>query len=800
MKKPQKQPEPVKPVKPVKQVPDKPGTTHKDRAEFFFERATFPARDAPPLELEKWWQDQNRFGDIPEHQWESAGPDNIAGRVTALVVPCDEPHTLFAGTAAGGVWRSTDWGVTWHYAWERFANQNIGALAIHPKECHQLFAATGEANQSADTYPGSGFFTSLNGGEKWTNLFTRPGGDPLPQAATEILPRRIGAIAFDPFNLIYGAVGSITHDDRMRAGLYLVKFDQGLVPCTFWGNRSYKCHAVVFHPRRQGCLFAAIELRGSQNGIWRSFDSGVTWQHLDKKNGLPEGQEFGRASIAFAPSNPEVLYVLAADRDRRLLGVFRSHNCGDDWVRIAEPDDYVFDGERFLSYNNTIVVHPLRENFVIWGGANLYRREDAGEPWTQITTVERFLPKSRQENLKDYVHEDHHALIMPQGDLVYSGNDGGVAVSFNKGDTWEDHSRRSSGMITTMFYAVDVAPTNSKVLGGGAQDNGTMITGVRKGNGTNAVLLPERDFVQAFSGDGGWIVFDPADEEKVFGSFQNVNVMRHRRGQDWMRWLKVLDSEKVIPGAERNQRSIAVLALEPGEVAGRFRKLWAGTDRLWRTDDDGATWNAVSETFDRSVISAIEISTVDSRIMYVGTTKGGVYRSTDSGTTWSRDLGGPEMPRRLITRLETHPTKPETVVAVVGSTGLASIKLESSPPPPRSKLPYGGSGETATHKPYSHIFQSDDLGVTWKDLEDGTLPNVVFYAAVFETRPPHRLFIAGDIGVLMQTPGGGWMSISGNLPNVVVSDLVYHEKDQLLIAATYGRGIWRLPTDRLQDL
>lgn len=791
MKKTPQQPDSVKPA------PEQPGTTHKERAEFFLERAAFPFRDAPPLELEKFWQDQNRFGDLPDQQWEPAGPQNIAGRVTALVVPPGEPQTLFAGSAAGGVWRSTDWGVTWDYAWERFANQNIGALAIHPQECDRLIAATGEANQSADTYPGSGFFTSLDGGMKWQNFFTRPGGEPLPRGASEETPRRVGAIAFDPYNLIYGAVGSVTHDERMRAGLYLIRFDVGLIPCIFWGNRSYNCHAVVFHPRRQGWLFAAIELRGSQNGIWRSKNSGETWEHLDERRGLPEGQEFGRASIAFAPSNPEVLYVLAADRERRLLGVFRSSDSGECWERIASPADELFATERFLTYNNTIVVHPNNENFVIWGGANLYRLTGAGQPWTKITTVDRFLP-NRVENLTTYVHEDHHALVMPDGDLVYSGNDGGVAVSRDGGDTWEDHSRRSRGMMTTMFYAVDVAPTNSKVFGGGAQDNGTLVTGVPKGVGTNAAMLPEGDFVQAFSGDGGWIVFDAADDQKVFGSFQNANVMRHRRGQNWLRWLKVLDSEKVIGGAESNQRSIAVLALEPGEVAGRFRQLWAGTHRLWRTDDDGATWRPASQTFDRSVISAIEISTVDPRIMYVGTTKGGVYRSTDGGTTWSKDLASADMPRRLITRLETHPTKPQTVVAIVASTGMTSVKLRSTRPP-KSKPPFAGARvETATEKPYSHVFQSDDMGITWKDLDGGALPNVVYYAAVFETRHPFRLFLAGDIGVLVQAPGGvGWISITGNLPNVVVSDLVYHEQDQLLTAATYGRGIWRLPTDRL---
>lgn len=749
-----------------------PTTTHKDRAVWFYQRAVFPLRDAPPTELERAWHVLAKLGKNPEHQWEEAGPFNIAGRVTSLVVHPDEPNKLFAGAAAGGVWRSDDGGVTWEPSWPRFASQNIGALAMHPFDRASLIAATGEANLSADTYPGTGIYVSGDAGTTWQSFFETPTGEPIPEEFRALIPRRIGTLAFDPFRELIGALGGVSLDERMQAGLYLVDPSMGLAPCSFFPMRSYNCHSVVFHPGIRGMLFAALELRGSQNGIWRSEDSGKNWVHL--KRGLPPGEEFGRTSLAIAPSDPDTIYALAANRARGLLGIFRSTNHGNTWRQILDgkrlPD------ESFMSYNNTIVVHPEKPDFVIWGGVNLYRTKDGGARWAQITTRVRTIRHN-------YVHEDQHALVMPRGDLVYSGNDGGVAVSHDGGDKWAERSR---GMVTTMFYDVDVAPGNSRILGGGAQDNGTLIGGVSENDG---------DFVQALTGDGGWIVFDEADEEHVFGSFQNLHVFRHRRGQPWANpsWTDV--SPRQISDEERGQRAIAVLAIEPGHRKG-IKKLWAGSDRLWRTIDDGKHWKPVSDSFDGSVISAIEIASSNPRIMFVGTTKGGIFRSKDGGKTWSQALAGVDIPPRLITRIETHPRTARTVVVTVASTGLPGASLRPTTKVQQAAEPLFRKTETRFQKAYSNVFQSDDMGESWKDIDGGSLPNVVFYALAFETRQPYRLFAAGDAGVFVKEDDG-WTPINGNLPNVVVSDLVYHHKDQILVAATYGRGIWRLHTDRL---
>jgi photosystem II stability/assembly factor-like uncharacterized protein len=735
----------------------------KDRS-FFNQHVSFPMRDASPLELERFWAGATR-ADVeipPEHHWDCLGPHNIAGRVTALAIHPEKPDHWVAGSAAGGVWSTSDAGVSWNQTWSRFAPQSIGALAW--AKCYgvwALIAATGEANMSADTYPGSGLYISLDRGLTWHGMF----GAASPETGPQGQPRRVGCIATGMGRSL--AFGSVYLDENMPAGLYFadlpagngVDFDElnGMrwVVCTdsAWGERSYNCHSVVFHPDRK-TVFTAIEPDGTLNGIWRSSDRGRSWEHLTK--GLPRGEYFRRISLALAPSDPDVVYALAASRSARVLGVFRSTNGGRSWKEIL---DGRFPRERHMDYNNTIAVHPRRPDSVIWGGMKLHRTDNAGRNWRTIT--------ARERGAKNYVHDDHHVLLWPDDETILSGNDGGVSVSRDGGRTWHERSRR---MVTTMFYDLDVAPSNGKIFGGGTQDNGTVIAGVDG--------LPEGDFVSAIGGDGAWTAFEPADAEIAFASSSDFDIRRHVRGQPWKDlagWQFISPGPDQLPDGERFQRSFTVLAIDPPTRRGS-RYLWAGSARLWSWDTQRFRWRPPSHVFDRSPISAIEISGADPRVMYVGTTKGGIFRSADRGATWSENLAGPDIPARAITSIQSHPSRASTVVVTVASTGMSNSGVRLS---------------TGEYLPYGHVFRSYTGGVTWEDIDAGALPNVAYFSAAYETHPPYRLFVASDVGVWAEIDGD-WLHINGNLPNVVVSDLVYHHHDRTLTAATYGRGVWRM--------
>jgi photosystem II stability/assembly factor-like uncharacterized protein len=740
---------------------------------FFNKHVTFPVRDASPAELEKFWRTQAQEDLNPDYFWECAGPMNVAGRVTSLVINPNDPRMWFAGSATGGVWMSPDEGGGWCYSWSNFVNQNIGALLwATPKDAAPfLIAATGEANMSPDAYPGSGLYGSWDEGLTWGAQFN-PGGKGALSIDEHVrtFPRRIGCLAQSPDGRTL-ALCSIYLDESMPAGLYL--WDYGAPqprPCEFWGRRSYNCHSAWFHPDDPRTIFAAIEPGGSDNGIWRSKDAGRSWEQLE--DGLPPGDQFRRTTLAFAPRHPETIYALAANSSDRVLGVFRSDNGGDSWRVAGRPGD--FPNERQTHYNNTIAVHPEDPKCVIWGGMQLWRTDDGGRSWRQLTSGRRGTP--------NYVHSDHHALLWPQPDTVISGNDGGVSVSRDGGETWTE---RSSGMATTMFYDLDVAPSNPMIFGGGTQDNGTLITGVP------GCRNPD-DFVPAIPGDGAWMVFDPNDANNVFASNTSFDIYHHRGRRPWTwgkGWKNIRPSR--ITDAERTERAYTVLAI--GARGTATEGVWAGSERLWRMRRvdgarvDGRNWGVASHVFDQSPISAIEIGAVDPKVMYVGTTRGGIFRTEDGGETWSENLAGHDNPLRTVTSIQTHPGQKDTVVVTYATTGILRLGVELA---------------TGRDLPYGHVFRSENSGRRWVDIDDGSLPNVAYYAAAWETHPPHRLFVAGDVGVWAFSEwevGPGirekrWENFSGNLPNVVVSDLVYHPADRSLTAATYGRGIWRMIT------
>jgi len=223
------------------------------------------------------------------------------------------------------------------------------------------------------------------------------------------------------------------------------------------------------------------------------------------------------------------------------------------------------------------------------------------------------------------------------------------------------------------------------------------------------------------------------------------------------------------------------MAIAPTKRRG-VKTVWAGSNRLWRTDNNGKSWRPVSGSFDGTPISAIEISRVRPQLIFVGTTGGGIFRSRDGGRAWSQSLSSVDIPARAITDIKTHPKYPGTVVVTVASTGVQSSGVQL---------------RTGADLPYGHVFRSDDIGETWADIDKGKLPNVVYYAAAYQAKAPYQLFVGGDLGVWAEIKAG-WLNVSGNLPSVVVSDLVYHDKDRTLTAATYGRGIWRISPANLE--
>jgi hypothetical protein len=320
---------------------------------------------------------------------------------------------------------------------------------------------------------------------------------------------------------------------------------------------------------------------------------------------------------------------------------------------------------------------------------------------------------------------------------VYAANDGGLDVSVDGGNRWEN---RSNGLATNMFYDVDVAQTDVRLFGGGAQDNGTIVTTDGR---------PDT-FFEIDGGDGGWIVIDPNDADHVYTSsqFGAITRLRHGHRRDVSPPFREEDSGGIW---------MVYVTIDPNDSD----TVYTGNQRVYRTKNDGLSWDALTPVLDGSPISAIEVAPADSTAIYVGTENGGIFRSLDGGTTWSANLTGPDLPGVMVTRIETHPADASDVYLTVGNSG------------------------------NSHVFRSRDNGSTWTDIDGGKLPDVPHSALLIRPDKPKELYVACDVGVFMTNDGGTtWRDATGALPNVMVVDIVLHEATRTLFAATYGRSIW----------
>lgn len=704
---------------------------HKGRAAWFRAREAWPLRDPTFHALKAARAKSTKaLAALPGAKaWTLVGPTNIGGRCTALVCHPQRPDTLWIGAAGGGVWKSTDGGATWRESWKRAAPLQIGSLAIDPQDPQVLWCGTGEANMSADSYPGDGLYRSANGGKSWKRVAS---------SANFTVPSRIGTVAVDPFDSKHVFAGGIGYG-RLSAG----SDSGGLVESRDGGatwarlkpaGGTYWCHSIVFDPKKQGRVFASITTQGSASGIYRSDNGGTTWRHLTQ--GLPPSDQMGRTTLALAPSSTSTLYAFAADElsDNAdlLLGVFKSTDGGTSWTNVAGNH---FANERQIGYGNAIAVHPTDPNHVICGGVDLHLTRDGGKTWKRVTRWDA------DRGTPGYAHADHHILLMPAAapGRVYSANDGGMDASADGGLTWQN---RSNGLAITMFYDVDIGQSDGRVLGGGAQDNGTLVTNTG---------VPGSYF-ELLGGDGGWIVIDPNDAGHIFASYQYGGMFRFRGGS----W------KDVTPPFDEGESAgiwMVFITMDPGNS----KCLYTGNHRLYRTRDDGNSWKPVSPVFDASPISAIEVAPADTNVIYVGTENGGVFRTDDGGATWSANLRDGVLPGVAVTRIATAPANAQDVVVTVANFG------------------------------NSHVFRSRNGGVDWDDIDRGLLPDAPHHAVLIRPDAPSSIWVCSDAGVHVTSDGGAtWRNATGNLPPAMVVDLVYHVATKTMLAATYGRSIWRL--------
>jgi photosystem II stability/assembly factor-like uncharacterized protein len=313
-----------------------------------------------------------------------------------------------------------------------------------------------------------------------------------------------------------------------------------------------------------------------------------------------------------------------------------------------------------------------------------------------------------------------------------------MALSEDGGKSW---TNRSKGLAVTAYHKIDVAQSDPRCYGGTTEANGTLITTTGR---------PD-DHLELLGNEGGRLVFDPNDPAHAYVSYYGLRITQFRGHKH----------DNVSPPATASEQwsSKGILTMDPSNS----KTLFTGSWRVWRTISRGLSWKPISPSLDGSSISAIEVSRSDRYRLYAGTEQGGIFRSLDGGDSWSHNIAGALLPSSSVTSIESSPHDADVVfVAIAGFSR-------------------------------SHVFRSDNAGVSWTDVDQGALPDVPPNTLVIPTDDADSVYVCNQVGVFVsKDQGKKWQNLTGNLPNAVMTDLVYHEKEGALYVGTFGRGIWRV--------
>jgi photosystem II stability/assembly factor-like uncharacterized protein len=693
---------------------------------------------------------------LSSSSWTAIGPApleggiSFSGRITGIAAHPADANTIYIAAAGGGVWKTIDGGSTWSPLTDGQATLSLGAIAIAPSDPSVIYAGTGEANNSADSNYGRGLLISSDGGTSWT-LSTGPSG---------IFDRlTTSQLAVDPTNssVAYAAISGVGNNASCCApgatGIWKTT-DGG----TSWTNMtalnglpsSLPWTAVTIDPNDNRLLFAAVGLffGHAANGVYKSTNAGASWTLLSTG---PTGAQAGRITLALAPSNSQVLYVVAAAPYPMggLYKVMRSDDGGATFTDLTAGTPNFVGSQGW--YDLVVVVDPATSSMVYLGGSTggnaVLSSTDSGAHWFPIGIG----------GPPDFVspHVDHHAFTFDANGQLLDGDDGGI---FRLDDptipSWSD---LNGDLNTIQFYGIGLHPTDTSIAIGGSQDNGTEVF-------SGSLTWTETD-----GGDGGFAKISRQDGSLAYhqipiSSFgPNFFRVSTDGGQTWN------TATSGIVADQNFQNFTAPFDVDPSDG----ERVLYGTNRVWETTNAGTSWTPISNigvggwSSNADIfVDAIGLAPSDANTIYAAESPfhAEVFVTTDHGASWREHEVVP-----LTTRIGDVQVDP-----IDSGTAYAVINQFSS---------------------MGNVFRTTDGGVTWTSIS-GDLPNEpVWSVQIDPTTAPHTLYVGADDGVYVSRNSGvSWSRFGEGLPDGQAVQLELNPTLHLLGVATHGRGMWEILT------
>ena len=717
-------------------------------------------------------------------KWRSIGPANMGGRTIdfAVAMVPGRPDAVYAATASGGLWRTTNQGTTWEPIFDDIDGLlSIGDVAVAHSNPNVVWVGTGEANNRQSSPWGDGVYKSVDGARTWQHMGLKE-------------TRHVGRIVIHPANpdVVYvAAVGHLWGPNPER-GVFRTTDGGASWERVLYIDEHTGATDLVIDPQDPKTLFASMYQRqrsnwgfaggGPGSGIYRTLDGGDSWQELT--DGLPEG-DLGRIGLDIYPPDPRLLYAIVEADPRRGRfgapppppdtlkgGVFRSTDRGETWEQLSPQNPRPM-------YFSQIRIDPRDPKRIYVLGNQLQISDDGGRTF--------------RNDGSPGVHSDQHALWIDPRDPnhLILGNDGGVAISWDRTETW----RFIDNLPIGQFYEIAVDMRDPYYVCGGLQDNGSWCIPsatrnfVGLGSGVDGIVNDDAYIVG--SGDGFYVLIDPDDHTIVFAESQNGRITRKDLTSGESQLITPLPGEK--PGEDGGYRwnwntPIFMSAHDP-------MTMYAGGNHLSKSTDRGVTWTELSpdlttntdrdtlEMIGRKVtddtlsrhdgigsygnLLTISESPLDPAVLYTGSDDGQIHVTRDGGTTWTNITDLPDLP-------------PFTYVSrVVASTHVLG----------RVYATFDGHTND-DYRPY--VYVSEEFGRDWRSLVSN-LPETSINIIREHPRSPNLLFVGHEKGVHVSIDRGeSWVSLNINMPPVPVDDLIIHPRENDLIAGTHGRSIWIL--------